>query len=75
MRRVLARRDARLYLAGQALSLLGDTVAVAGARHLGQEADRLERRGGPGVLRVVAPQLALAARRRCWSTASAAARC
>jgi MFS family permease len=58
MRRLLARRDARLYLAGQSCSLLGDTALWLALALWARELAGSASAGGMVIFCIVAPQLA-----------------
>ncbi len=58
MRRLLALRDARLYLAGQACSLLGDTALWLALALWARELSGSASAGGMVIFCIVAPQLA-----------------
>ena len=75
MRRVLARRDMRLYVAGQTLSVFGDTALWLALGGVGEDAHRQQRRRRHGDLRPRRAAAAVAAVRACSPTACAAARC
>ena len=63
MRRLLAHRDARLFLAGQSLSLLGDTALWLALGLWAKDLTGSSSAAGLVILAIVAPQLARAARR------------
>ena len=75
MRRLLAHRDARLFLVGQSLSLLGDTALWLALGLWVKELTGSSSAAGLVFLCIVAPQLLLAARRPARGPRAAAARC
>ena len=58
MRRLLAHRDARLFLAGQSLSLLGDTALWLALGLWAKDLTGSSSAAGLVILAIVAPQLA-----------------
>ena len=74
MRRVLARRDMRLYVAGQTLSLFGDSALWLALGVWAKVLTGSSAAAGMVMFFIAAPRCC----RRCpacWSTASAAAGC
>ena len=62
MRRLFTHRDARIYIAGQSLSVVGDSALWLAMAHLGQDPHRQQQRGRADLLRV---HLRVPGRARC----------
>ena len=75
MKRLLAHRDARLFLAGQSLSLLGDTALWLALGLWVKELTGSSSAAGLVVLCIVAPGLRQPAGRPARGPRSAAVRC